>query len=88
MEEVVKEMSHLFQFFPEEIPPLNYPYLEPIDAADKGGILHTVHKIPCCSTSKVFFPFFFRKKNRSRANWCQFGELFQQRNESEQLIQI
>ncbi len=25
MEQVVKEMSHLFQFFPEEIPPLEYP---------------------------------------------------------------
>jgi len=36
MEEVVKEMSHLFQFFPEEIPPLNYP--EPIDSTDIGGI--------------------------------------------------
>ena len=36
MEEVVKEMSHLFQFFPEEIPPLNYP--DPIDSTDNGGI--------------------------------------------------
>ena len=25
MEQVVKEMSHLFQFFPKEIPPLEYP---------------------------------------------------------------
>lgn len=36
MEEVVKEMSHLFQFFPEDIPPLNYP--DPIDSTDTGGI--------------------------------------------------
>ena len=35
MEQVVKEISHLFQFFPDEIPPLEYP--NPIDLIDAGG---------------------------------------------------
>jgi len=35
METVVKEMSHLFQFFPDEVQPLKYP--APIDTADNLG---------------------------------------------------
>jgi hypothetical protein len=35
MEQVVKEISHLFQFFPDEIPPLEYPNQS--DLIDAGG---------------------------------------------------
>lgn len=35
MEQVVKEISHLFQFFPDEIPPLEYPNQS--DLIEAGG---------------------------------------------------
>ena len=35
MEIVVKEMSHLFQFFPEQVSPLEYP--DQIDLQDNAG---------------------------------------------------
>ncbi len=35
MEQVVKEISHLFQFFPDEVTPLEYP--NPMDLIDAGG---------------------------------------------------
>lgn len=38
MEQVVKEISHLFQFFPEEIEPLKYPN----KGLDADGELKTV----------------------------------------------
>lgn len=35
MEQVVKEISHLFQFFPNEVEPLEYPNQS--DLVDAGG---------------------------------------------------
>ena len=40
METVVKEMSHLFQFFPDEVEPLKYP--PQIDLIENGGNYRTV----------------------------------------------
>ena len=39
METVVKEMSHLFQFFPDEVQPLEYPVV--IDPIDSPGNLNS-----------------------------------------------
>jgi len=36
MEVVVKEMSHVFQFFPEEVQPLEYPNVHQ-DVVDQTG---------------------------------------------------
>lgn len=38
MEQVVKEMSHLFQFFPKEVAPLGLPANQ-LDAIDVGSKL-------------------------------------------------
>lgn len=43
MEQVVKDMSHLFQFFPDEVAPLEYP--DSIELIDNAGsqLTHMFH---------------------------------------------
>ncbi len=48
MEVVVKEMSHLFQFFPDEVQPLQYPSHQ--DLVDQTGDLEINE--PC---SRIYF---------------------------------
>lgn len=43
MEQVVKEMSHLFQFFPDEVDPLKYPNQSgPLDVESELDSLKTL----------------------------------------------
>ena len=54
MEQVVKEISHLFQFFPDEVTPLEYP--SQIDLTDAGGnylyrYKYSITFIDCCKLS-------------------------------------